>query len=47
MATRATLVLVKPMVKTPNPKSYVGAHDVMELDNFLWQLEQYFEMRAL
>ncbi|XP_068666698.1 uncharacterized protein [Aristolochia californica] len=32
-----------PKVKVPEPKSYNGKRDAKELENFLWQMEQYFK----
>lgn len=32
-----------PKVKIREPKCYNGARDAKELDNFLWQVEQYFK----
>ncbi|XP_068639496.1 uncharacterized protein [Aristolochia californica] len=32
-----------PKVKVPEPKSYNGKQDAKDLENFLWQMEQYFK----
>ncbi|KAK9087520.1 hypothetical protein Syun_029914 [Stephania yunnanensis] len=35
-------VAVKPRTKVPEPKKFLGKRNVKELDNFLWDMEQYF-----
>ena len=30
-------------VRVPEPKSYCGARNAKEIDNFIWSLEQYFK----
>ncbi|GFZ02073.1 hypothetical protein Acr_15g0006820 [Actinidia rufa] len=35
-----------PKVDIPRPKSYNGSRNERELDNFLWDLDQYFEATA-
>ena len=31
------------MVEVPKPQVFDGKKDAKELDNFLWQMERYFE----
>ncbi|ERM99217.1 hypothetical protein AMTR_s00092p00114290 [Amborella trichopoda] len=33
-----------PKVRTPNPKTFGDSRDARELDNFLWQMERYFDV---
>lgn len=41
------LVRGTPKIKAPEPKKYNGTRDAKELDNFLWQMQQYFEAISL
>lgn len=34
-------------VRTPEPKSYNGARDAREIDNFLWSMERYFDNESV
>ncbi|GFY91651.1 hypothetical protein Acr_08g0000470 [Actinidia rufa] len=36
-----------PKVDIPRPKSYNGSRNARELDNFLWDLDQYFEATGI
>ena len=36
-----------PKVDIPRPKSYNGSKNAINLDNFLWSLEQYFEATSI
>ena len=31
------------MVRVPEPKSFSGNHNAKELENFLWDMEQFFK----
>ena len=39
--------IVAPKVDVPSPKSFHGSRNSRELDNFLWNLEQYFEAMSI
>ena len=39
--------IVAPKVDVPRPKSFHGSRNSRELDNFLWNLEQYFEAMSI
>ncbi|KAK8953824.1 hypothetical protein KSP39_PZI001637 [Platanthera zijinensis] len=32
-----------PRMEVPKPKAFGGKHDAKEVENFIWQMEQYFE----
>lgn len=32
-----------PKVDVPKPSSFEGKHDTRAVDDFLWQMEQYFK----
>ena len=34
-------------IDVPKPKTYSGARNAKELDNFLWSLEQYFKALSI
>ena len=36
-----------PRVEVPKPHTFSGKRDAKELDNFLWNMERYFEAIAL
>ncbi|GFZ06587.1 hypothetical protein Acr_18g0007570 [Actinidia rufa] len=39
--------IVAPRIDVPRPKSFHGARNARELDNFLWNLEQYFDATSI
>lgn len=47
MAIRVTPIQEAPRVRTLDLKTYARARDARELNNILWQLEQYFETIGL
>ena len=32
-----------PRVEVPKPHTFTGKRDAMEIDNYLWHIERYFE----
>ncbi|KAG6533506.1 hypothetical protein ZIOFF_007381 [Zingiber officinale] len=42
MASRSEAVPQRPLVRVPKPKSFGGTRSAKELENFLWDMEQYF-----
>ncbi|KAG6510926.1 hypothetical protein ZIOFF_028973 [Zingiber officinale] len=42
MATSFEAVPQRPLVRVPEPKSFGGTRSAKELENFLWDMEQYF-----
>ena len=39
--------MVTPKVDVPRPKSFHGSRNARELNNFLWNLEQYFDAMSI
>ncbi|KAG6520213.1 hypothetical protein ZIOFF_017251 [Zingiber officinale] len=42
MASSSEAVPQRPLVRVPEPKSFGGTRSAKELENFLWDMEQYF-----
>ncbi|KAG6478500.1 hypothetical protein ZIOFF_061943 [Zingiber officinale] len=42
MASSSEVVPQRPLVRVPEPKSFGGTRSAKELENFLWDMEQYF-----
>ncbi|KAG6522526.1 hypothetical protein ZIOFF_019666 [Zingiber officinale] len=42
MASSSEAVPQRPLVRVPKPKSFRGTRSAKELENFLWDMEQYF-----
>ncbi|KAG6480490.1 hypothetical protein ZIOFF_063990 [Zingiber officinale] len=42
MASSPEAVPQRPLVRVPEPKSFGGTRSAKELENFLWDMEQYF-----
>ncbi|KAG6478499.1 hypothetical protein ZIOFF_061942 [Zingiber officinale] len=42
MAFSSEVVPQRPLVRVPEPKSFGGTRSAKELENFLWDMEQYF-----
>lgn len=43
IGARSTAAVAHAKIDVPKPNSYSGARSAKELDNFIWNLEQYFE----